>query len=273
MDGMIPQIRVADDWLQTGSVALREHGVFVLTGVLTQGECDRYSEACLSSMEVIRTKIGLDRLTQAGELGVARFPPKYSAELYGLLDVSVVHQLVERVISGSAIAHLMNAICLPPGDPTSLEVFQGRLHRDFPRSLNGFVLSVNAFYCLSDFVPETGSTRFVVGSHQCSDPTPPGDETAQAISAPAGSVVFFDSTIWHAGGINRSDKYRVGVNTQWTPHWVKQQIDLVRYVGAREASRLPERVQRALGMHSRVVTSLEEYYVAPEERLYRPGQG
>lgn len=273
MGTVIPHFWVEQDWIEPGINALHNDGVFVLSGVLPKSKCEIYSKACLDSLEQIKTEIGLERLSRAKEVGVARFPPKQSPVLYELLDIDEVHQLVDKVIGTSSIAHLMNAICLPSNDPSSTEVFQGKLHRDFPRFLGGTILSVNAFICLSDFVADSGSTRFVVGSHQLPDVAPPIDRQDISVSAPMGSIIFFDSTIWHAGGINIMDSIRVGVNTQWTHHWIKQQIDLVRHVGLDQLSELPARIQRALGMHSRVVTSLEEYYVRPEQRLYRSGQG
>ena len=270
---MIPQFWVERNWIEPGMNALRNHGVFVLSGVLPKSKCDIYANACLNSLEQIKTEIGLERLDSAGEVGVARFPPKQLPVLYELLDIDEIHQLVDKVIGTSSIAHLMNAICLPPNDSSSADLFQGKLHRDFPRFLGGAILSVNAFICLSDFVEESGSTRFVVGSHQLPGVVPPIDGQDQPVSAPVGSIIFFDSTIWHAGGINASEKIRIGVNTQWTHHWIKQQIDLVRYVDIDQVSKLSERIQRVLGMHSRVVTSLEEFYVRPEQRIYRSGQG
>jgi ectoine hydroxylase-related dioxygenase (phytanoyl-CoA dioxygenase family) len=54
---------------------------------------------------------------------------------------------------------------------------------------------------------------------------------------------------------------------------VKQQIDYVRALGDGAVTRLPERSQQLLGYHTRVVTSLDEYYRPAAERLYRAGQG
>lgn len=86
-------------------------------------------------------------------------------------------------------------------------------------------------------------------------------------------MVVFDSTLWHASGINRSGADRLAINHQFTRSYFKQQIDYPRALGAEAAVSLPERTQQLLGYFSRAPTCLEEYYVPASERLYRGGQG
>jgi len=86
-------------------------------------------------------------------------------------------------------------------------------------------------------------------------------------------MIVFDSTLWHAGGRNTSGKDRLAVNQQFTRSYVKQQIDYVRALGEAAILALPARSQQLLGWYTRVVTSLDEYYRPPAERLYRSGQG
>jgi ectoine hydroxylase-related dioxygenase (phytanoyl-CoA dioxygenase family) len=251
--------------------------VFVLNEVLSRDTCAILEEVATTAFREVQNLVGLERLTAAGESGVVRSPMKYREEFLHLLVCEPVNALTDRLIGSSAICHLMNGILLAPdGGKADLRapLFQGRLHRDFPRHLGGVPLSVNSFFCLSEFSPKTGSTRFLVGSHQHSDSAPPGrGEDATSVEAPAGSVIFFDSTIWHAGGRNSSGAVRAAVNVQWTFHWIKQQIDLVRHLGTDRVGGFPADVRRKLGWDSRVVTSLEEYYVAAEDRLYKSGQG
>lgn len=86
-------------------------------------------------------------------------------------------------------------------------------------------------------------------------------------------MLVFDSTLWHAAGENRSERNRIAINHQFTRSFFKQQIDYVRALGDGVVTRCPPRTQQLLGWYTRVVTSLEEYYRPPEERLYRSGQG
>jgi ectoine hydroxylase-related dioxygenase (phytanoyl-CoA dioxygenase family) len=90
---------------------------------------------------------------------------------------------------------------------------------------------------------------------------------------PAGSMIVFDSTLWHAAGQNRSGRHRLAINQQFTRSYVKQQVDYVRALGDEVVLGQNPRTQQLLGWYTRVVTSLDECYRPPEERLYRSGQG
>ncbi len=94
-----------------------------------------------------------------------------------------------------------------------------------------------------------------------------------AIECAAGSMLVFDSTLWHAAGVNTSGKDRLAINHQFTGSYIKQQIDYVRALGIQAVLEQKPRTQQLLGWYTRVVTSLDEYYRPGQERLYREGQG
>jgi len=265
------------NWLPTGLELLNSDGVFVLDSVLDPGLCSQLVSAAKHSYDRIVSDIGVKRLQDAGESGVVRFPLKFRDEFSVLLCTPQVEECVTRLLSPFAICHLMNAILLEPAEnslTSTSRLFQSTFHRDFPRYTGQVPLSLNSFYCLTDFNETNGSTQFKLGSHRQSnsDLAAIGGSSV-SVTAAAGSVIFFDSTIWHAGGINLTALPRVGVNVQWTHHWIKQQIDLVRYLGIEMCERFSPQIRRRLGMESRVVTSLDEYYVPSEHRLYKGGQG
>lgn len=264
-------------WTQSGIELLNSDGVFVLEKVLDPTLCDQLIGAARKALEHVVNDIGTSKLRDAGESGVVRFPLKFYDEFSVLLCTSQVDELVSKFLSPFAICHLMNAILLEPNHEalaSTSPLFQSTFHRDFPRYTGEVPLSLNSFYCLTDFSATNGSTQFKIKSHRrASSEVPSHVASTFSIEASAGSVVFFDSTIWHAGGTNRTSAVRAGVNVQWTHHWIKQQIDLVRYLGIEKGERFSPQVRRRLGYDSRVVTSLHEYYVRPEQRLYKGGQG
>jgi len=275
---MIKVLNLEDDcWLDRGSKILETDGVFVLERVLGASTCGLLTEAALDAQELIANAVGPQRLRAAGESGVVRFPMKYRPEFSALLDTPCVNAMVSEYLSPTAICHLMNAILLEPTSESTEEtaaLFQSVFHRDFPRFTGKVPLSINSFFCLCDFSESNGSTRFIVGSHRSASPTADtSDGRTASVEAAAGSVIFFDSTIWHAGGVNTTSTMRAGINVQWTHHWIKQQIDLVRYLGDDRCRSFPPSIRQRLGYDSRVVTSLQEYYVPKEQRMYKGGQG
>jgi ectoine hydroxylase-related dioxygenase (phytanoyl-CoA dioxygenase family) len=65
---------------------------------------------------------------------------------------------------------------------------------------------VNVAWCLDEFTEDNGATRFVPGSHRLNrSPRPEdGDASVPAI-APAGTMIAFESRLWHRTGANRTD--------------------------------------------------------------------
>ena len=261
-------------WLDICLTNLHSDGYCVVFEALTAATCTQLREAAYSVQSQIVEQIGNARLMRAGELGVLRLPMKYDPRFYGLLEHPGVLKVVDEFISPTAIMHLMNAFILPPtAEPTN--VFQTRFHMDFRRVLNAYPCSLNTFFTLSDFRKENGATLLVPATHQQATAPTESYCKANAIVAecPAGSMLVFDSTLWHAAGSNQSQAARLSVNIQFTRSYFKQQLDYVRGVGEEKVASFPPRTQQLLGWNTRLPCSLEEYYVPHDQRLYRAGQG
>jgi ectoine hydroxylase-related dioxygenase (phytanoyl-CoA dioxygenase family) len=263
------------DWLAKVCEALRYEGCAVLTEVLSSELIDRTRGAMYEVRAKIREDVGQDRLDRAGELGVLRLMGRYDPFLLELLQTREMLAVVDRVVSETAILHLQNGFILPPHEASATKSFQHVFHRDFPRHLNGYMASVNVMLAIDPFTAENGGTLVVAGTHQRPEPPEPAylQARATAVTCPAGSMVLFDSTLWHAAGVNASASDRVAVNHQFTRSFFKQQIDYVRALGAELVLAQPPRVQQLLGWYTRVVSGLDEYYRPADERLYRAGQG
>jgi ectoine hydroxylase-related dioxygenase (phytanoyl-CoA dioxygenase family) len=261
------------DWLASCEQAVRHQGYCIVESVLPAADLERMREAMYRARERIVAEVGAERLERAGEVGVLRLMMKFEPVLLGFLELPELLAVVDRHVSPSAILHLQNGFILPPGDHG--ERSQLSFHQDFPRVLNGYLMSINAFFALDDFERSNGATWVVPGTHQKSErPEERYLERAKVcVECRAGAMIVFDSTLWHCAGRNSSGKDRLAVNHQFTRSYVKQQIDYVRALGDDVVTKLPQRSQQLLGYYTRVVTSLDEYYRSGDERLYRAGQG
>jgi ectoine hydroxylase-related dioxygenase (phytanoyl-CoA dioxygenase family) len=202
---------------------------------------------------------------------MAKFDPFFLR----FLELGPVLGVVDATVSETAILHVQNGLILPSSEEELPDVFQNRFHRDFPRVLNGYLMSVNTFFAIDEFRADNGATLLAPGTHQ-KEPRPPDEFLAtRAVPSicPAGSMLVFDSTLWHAAGENHSGSDRLALNQQFTRSYVKQQVDYVRALGDDLVSEQSPRTQQLLGWYTRVVTSLDEYYRPSEERLYRSNQG
>lgn len=263
------------DWLPRTLDGLRVDGCAVVEGVLDARFLEETRAALYRAQRAIVAEVGQERLDRAAELGVLRLPMRFEPHFYRFLELPPVLAVIDATVSPTAILHLQNGFILPSAPPGARpDVFQGRYHRDFPRHLgDGYVASVNAFFAIDAFTETNGATRVVPGSHGRADPPADPEGTAVPVLCPAGSLVVFDSTLWHAAGENTSGADRCAMNHQFTRSFIKQQIDYVRALGDAAVLAQPPRTQQLLGWYTRVVSSLDEYYQPPERRLYRSGQG
>ena len=264
-------------WLAPALEQLGRDGYFVVERVLDDAFLEATRSAMYRAQKGILQEVGEERLKRAGELGVLRLPMKHDPHFYRFLEIPALLAVVDATVSPTAIMHLQNGFILPSfatGSATP-DVFQNTYHRDFPRHLNGYVASVNVFFAIDEFRADNGATFVVPGSHQKAEAPKPEYIRDHAVPAlcPAGSMLVFDSTLWHAAGRNVSGRDRLAINHQFTRSYIKQQIDYVRALGAPAVQAQPERTQQLLGWYTRVVTSLDEYYRPGAERLYRGGQG
>ena len=251
-------------------------GYAVVEAVLSQDFLEQTRAAMYRAQEAILRDVGEERLSRAGELGVLRLMLKYEPHFFRFLEIPELLALVDGSVSPTAIMHLQNGFILPslpPGQTPT--IFQNTFHQDFPRVLNGYVASINVMFAIDEFSKATGATVVVPRTQQLTTPPDPEYLNEYAIPAecPAGSMVVFDSTLWHAAGANTSGRDRLAINHQFTRSYIKQQIDYVRALGDEVVLAQRPRTQQLLGWYTRVVTSLDEYYRPEAERLYRKGQG
>ena len=263
------------DWLERAQECLAFGGYAIVEGVLDDELLDWTRHAMYEVQAAIRAEIGDERLARAGELGVLRLMLKYEPGFIRYLELPEVLAIVDATLSDTAIVHLQNGLILPPLQGDAPDVFQLRYHMDFPRVLNGYRMSINTFFAIDAFTTANGGTILAPGTQQAAQAPSQEYLRATGVNAvcPAGSMIVFDSTLWHAAGRNLSDRDRLAINQQFTRSYVKQQVDYVRALGDELVSSQRPRTQQLLGWYTRVVTSLDEFYRPAEERLYRSGQG
>jgi ectoine hydroxylase-related dioxygenase (phytanoyl-CoA dioxygenase family) len=265
-----------DHWLDQALAALAYDGCAVVTDVLDAGFLAQTREAMYRTQQAIRDEVGEDRLERAGELGVLRLMVRFDDHFLRFLELPEVLAIVDNTVTNTAILHLQNGLVLPSFPQGQVPTtFQTTFHQDFPRHLDGYVASINVFFAIDEFRGDNGATLLVPGTHQRADRPPDGYLHRQAVPSicPAGSMLLFDSTLWHAAGANVSGADRLAINHQFTRSFFKQQLDYVRALGTEKVLAQPPRTQQLLGWYTRTPTALDEYYQPPEGRFYRSGQG
>lgn len=154
--------------------------------------------------------------------------------------------------------------------------YASAIHRDVRTYSRELPLLLNTLLMLDDFTVRNGATMMMTGSHRdC--PVRPSDEAfaerAEAATGRAGSLLVFDSNLWHAAGANNTADARRSVTPMFSRPLVKPQFDHPRALGYERMDTLSELQRQVLGYYSRIPATLEEWYQPPQRRMYRPGQG
>ena len=154
--------------------------------------------------------------------------------------------------------------------------YASAVHRDIRTYSGDLPLLLNTLVMLDDFTEDNGATYLMTGSHRdC--PDKPSDQAFYARAGravgKAGSVLMFNSNLWHAAGVNTTNVARRSATPMFCKPFMKQQCDYPRVVGYDRMDALTDHQRQILGYYARVPASLEEWYQPPERRMYRPGQG
>jgi ectoine hydroxylase-related dioxygenase (phytanoyl-CoA dioxygenase family) len=111
------------------------------------------------------------------------------------------------------------------------------LHGDWAGAVpDGDFHILNSMWCLDDFTEDNGATRLVPGTHRsgrwpADEMDPRDDHPDQMImTAPAGSVIIFNSHVWHGGTQNRTDRPRRGMTMSFGRRDESQQLDQRAYI-------------------------------------------
>ena len=143
-----------------------------------------------------------------------------------------------RVLAG--IAHVLGVFKLSSLNFRAALPGRGHqaLHTDWGRPVPpGEYQVCNSIWLLDDFTADNGATRVVPGSHRLGvpprdampDPAAAHPDEVQLI-APAGTVVIFNSHLWHGGTRNRTSQPRRALHSYFTRRGNPQQLDQKRYL-------------------------------------------
>lgn len=188
-----------------------------------------------------------------------------------LLDNPVMNEYLAAVLSETCIVYAYQSSSLVPQQGN----YGSRVHVDSPRHIPGYSTNMGVIVALDDFTEENGATYFWRGSHQF-ESLPDAQEfyaNADRATCKAGDMVIFHGRLVHAAGHNRTERARHGLTINACRSYMRQRFDFPRLVPQSIINSLGENGKRLLGMNVRMPTSLDEFYLPAEQRLYKPNQG
>jgi hypothetical protein len=192
------------------------------------------------------------------------------ASFLEFLDACVPMDIISTHFGGRFIVNSFGSTTNVKGR----RIYSRDVHRDVRFYSCDLPIMLNMLVTLHDFTLDNGATYLLSGSHRVEEK--PSDEAffqrAERAVCSAGSIVLFNSNVWHAAGDNTTDEPRQALTITLTRPFVKQQFDYCRAFGYEAVATMSEQLQQLLGYYSRVACTLDEWYQPPARRMFRPGQ-
>ena len=111
---------------------------------------------------------------------------------------------------------------------------------------------------LDDFTEKNASTFYIPKSHLSSNkPIKDGKYKHKTLIGKKGSMVLFDSGLWHRGG-NPTAESRWSVGFYYGPWWMKPYFRFTDMLGLKNMKKLNKRVKKLLHYYSNPPKNIDE---------------
>lgn len=224
--GIRKQTQLTDNNIDKYVEELTIQGFSVVEDVLNGAEIETAKAKLDQVYQMQVEEFSEEQLGSVNELYMARFPFVYDEFFLKLITNDKLVNIIEAVLGNYFTLHLQNGIINMPKQ----EHHQNSWHRDLPYQdyTSSYPLAISALYTLDRFDASTGGTVVIPFSHKL-DKMPSVEyiakHTVQTVAKP-GSVILFDSMVFHKAGYNSSDIIRRGINHMFTAPILKQQINV-----------------------------------------------
>jgi hypothetical protein len=257
--------------LREAAARLSESGWVLFPAAIPSVELAPIREAVLASVAHCGRRQVASGACAAPD-GTAHHAVGQYAAFDAFLERRWLHDHVDGFFDGAPyILHAFNPALVAPHDESYLH----NIHRDVRTHAGDFRLLINMLVMVDPFTLENGATHVLSGSHRI-DQRPAADEfrdRSERLVGPAGSIVLFDSNLWHAAGRNLTTAPRCALTLSFSRAFVKQQMDYPRFLGEAYGERASPDMRQLLGYEAMTPTSYDEFYRPREKRLYKAEQG
>jgi len=233
--------------------ALMEHGAAVVDGVLDRDTLDAFNREIDEQMvEDEATRKYVNDIVAAHQGGVTRKLSGVAGKSEVFRSKILCHEvfvaMCEYVLRPNCATYQLNFADIMERGPGASA--QG-LHRDgdtWPYLPTPFAeIEFASMIALSEFSEEMGATVIVPGSHRWQrDRQASASERVVAAMEPGSAVLYLGGTI-HAGGANRSNRWRRGMHLSYCLGWLRTQDNHYLTTPLEIVRTLPRAQQAMLG--------------------------
>ena len=254
-------------------IDLLKKGYTTIPSFLDKDFADLLKESMYKSYDLCRSvqvKNGIDAATDGTIHHSIASEDTIYLDLIDRLCQSDIFNFIQDYFGGNYIINSYGGVInLPLG-----RSYVTNMHRDIRFFSGEFPLMLNMLVMLDDLTPDNGALYLLAGSHQTGDRPVVKDffEKSDRAIGKKGDILFFNSNLWHAAGVNETEQETMEITVTLTKPFMKQQLDYSRAIGYDRVEKMSPELQQLIGYFSRTPSNLEEWYQKPEQRFYRPGQ-
>jgi|GEM_PF-388724 len=192
---------------------------------------------------------------------------------YGrLLEDPRLQQLIAPHLDEHWIMYAATSSSIPPHGSN----YSSRLHVDCPRFHPGYIFNIGVIWVLDDYEPDNGGAIKMLPGSQHSDIKPELDffeKHCIQVVCKAGSLLVFNAKVYHRTYENLTDQWNHSMTLNACRSFMKPRMDWVRFIPEEISNQLNAQARRLIGFDTRLPTSLEEFFLPEDQRLYKANQG
>ena len=215
---------------------LEQNGFCVLESVIPEGRCREIRDSLVETVDREHQHYETGRRAAGQGVGFTPSVINHNQTFADHLADARLLELVRRVLGAHVRISFTSATINHPGN------LRGGWHADWPFNQTNaghvpapypdVVMHLTTLWMLSAFDANNGGTLVVPGSHRNpTNPTAAGgpDRDAQIpseinVCGSEGSVLVFDSRLWHATAPNTSHDPRVALVVRYAPRWLNLEV-------------------------------------------------
>ena len=249
---------------------VKTRGYSLVTDFLTLEETDSLKASMLAAIEAYLPVPGVER----SMLDRHQMHDLLNRDINfaRLLEDPRLHQLVASHLGEHWIMYAGTSSSIPPNGKN----YASRLHVDSPRCTPGYDFNIGVIWALDDYTTDNGGALKVLpGSHHSPDAPDEAffERHCQQILCKAGSLLVFSARMFHRTAFNATQQWNHSMTLNACRAFMKPRIDWVRFIRPEISDQLNAQGRRLLGFDTRLPTSMEEFFLPDDQRLYKPNQG
>jgi len=245
-----------------------QNGFVAIDGGIDSSYLSEMRKIMIDLVEVEKNMINKADYRDYGFLLCAPYYADKYPQILDILNNKNMTDFVEQILQKWFILYLYTNNCLPPNKHITKA---SGVHVDLPRNIPDFHQLVIAMITLDDYTEENGATWVLpVSQNEMERPT---DDyfysNAIRLEVPKGTICFLNPRMWHAAGINNSQDWRTCLLLAFCRPWMKQRVDIPRFMQHIDTKRLPTNIRQLLGFDCQPPANFKEFYGNEDERTFK----